>query len=613
MGARQVAANKTSETGTSVDFPEIEAPIGEILASGDVAQHSLPMISTGGLNGLERAPAQSSITAIEPIIFTVPAESLLVATVPRSDFFAPQEQSNIVNHLNQLLAHEADILPMPITEDTLISNISEGQLLPRLLANIDQNVLDVRALNTAPIGETLSPHSMLQNQTLLVNAAASIGAAVPRIHPTQLWYAPDNEQVALNQTWNVIQHGLFSSINVLQHPELKPLFEDGEKPSQVPTETVLARFLNHHVQNYLAEHPQDKSKLPANFKVDDNLTNSLTIPIAMTLHQLAKTPTTTNQDAPAPTNINDLNRMPLPLSAGGAGAPFAHPNAGADGSETSSQDAALSRNPLQHEATLVQTNPSTAQQADPRMLSQGRLPHTGNSGCAGMPPKGPGLVGGNAPNSIYSMNPLLRSGQSRGGSCDPRRMGPSGPTAPAICVTYTNNPLMGGGRPGGGSCEPHGMGPGGMSEPANSALNYHNPLVMPGGQHGGGWCGQHDMGPIGANLPTADSAMNSNNPLVSGNQPDGGSCGPLGMGPSGVDAPTKSATNSNNPCMCGGQPSRAHGCSRRIWRQSSMPSQGAFRTRAAKMTRPSTSLRKIRMRPPRSASSATGRSLLDSS
>ncbi|EOD10252.1 hypothetical protein EMIHUDRAFT_67717, partial [Emiliania huxleyi CCMP1516] len=199
----------------------------------------------------------------------------------------------MVSHINNVL-RDAPVLsggPMNPLGNDVLHKVADGELLGSLLATSDPDALDLRALNTAPLdGSDLSPEAQLENHTLLVNAAASVGAAVPMIHETQLLYAPQHKQVALQQAYNIIKHGLLSKINVMTQPHLAALLADGEKPGQVPPEALLSRWINKHVDDYLRQHPQDRRRLPTEVAVSETLDGDISTQLAMALHQVAKEP-----------------------------------------------------------------------------------------------------------------------------------------------------------------------------------------------------------------------------------------------------------------------------------------------------------------------------------
>ena len=265
-------------------FPEVKEPIQDPLLEPPayVSERT------------EEAPLEpEELLPEQPSVFEVPPDHGPVASVPPAEAFDPQEQADLVSHINNVLRDAPVLARGPINPlgDAVLHKIADGELLGSLLAQNAPDAIDLRALNAAPTGgPALAPELALENHTLLVNAAASVGAAVPQIHETQLLFAPDNKQVALQQAYNIIKNGLLSKINAATVPFLAQLLEDGEKPGQVPPEALLSRWVNKHVDDYLMQHPQDRRRLPTEHVVSEALDGDITTQLAMALHQAAKEP-----------------------------------------------------------------------------------------------------------------------------------------------------------------------------------------------------------------------------------------------------------------------------------------------------------------------------------
>jgi len=602
---RQVNVNKTAEVGTTANFPDPKGMSPEPKVADPVPEDTGPVETRSAF-------VETMASPVEPTVFEVPPERLPVAEVPKGEFFGAQEQANIVNHLNELLQHEADILPAPLNpwSDEVLDKIGEGQLLSRALAKIDPDVLDLRALNKAAPGEVLSPLAMLQNNTLLVNAAASIGKAVPHIHETQLLYAPDNKQVALNQTWNIVQHGLLSKINVMTHPELKALLENGEKPSQVPVEALLARYLNKQVENYLEQHPQDRRQLPSDLKIDEKLEGDLTVPIAMALHQLAHVPIDSQPvegGVGTPTSITGANASHLPFSNGagpsGAYTPQGVPFGPSSGSPSSGSNLLI--NPLHGGINLAPTstftpqtassNPGGPTDANSKMVSNSPLGLSGKPDLAEL--SAPIGAGGAADptnaagsNMIHS-SPLAVSSQpyTAGASAPQATCGWAGPSQPANCSMISNDLLTTSGQPGSsGAFAPEDIGgatigsnptnghgiaritlahggiipastspflaqpTGGTGETGSDGTAAgNNPLMMLKGMGPGGAFNPDGTAVGSPGSSSAHSNITSNNPLVfnNGAGPGGASVTLDGAGIGLSSASASSNLNNINPLM----------------------------------------------------------------
>ena len=84
------------------------------------------------------------------------------AEVDPQEAFDPQEQADMVSHINNVL-RDAPVLsggPMNPLGNDVLHKVAGGELLGSLLATSDPDALDLRALNTAPLdGSDLSPEA----------------------------------------------------------------------------------------------------------------------------------------------------------------------------------------------------------------------------------------------------------------------------------------------------------------------------------------------------------------------------------------------------------------------------------------------------------------------
>ena len=81
--------------------------------------------------------------------------------------------------------------------------VSEGVLLNKFVLHVDEDALDLRALNVPAGGTALGPEARLQNHTLCSNAATSIGCGVRGLKPQQLVDAVNHKQPTLQLIWNL--------------------------------------------------------------------------------------------------------------------------------------------------------------------------------------------------------------------------------------------------------------------------------------------------------------------------------------------------------------------------------------------------------------------------
>lgn len=111
---------------------------------------------------------------------------------------------------------------MPVKGTGLFKVVSDGLVMCKLIndaipGTIDERVLNVKNPNTFQIHE---------NQIVAINSAKSIGCSVINIGPPDL--IEGREHLVLGLVWQIVKIGLFSRINLVNHPELYMLLEDGE-------------------------------------------------------------------------------------------------------------------------------------------------------------------------------------------------------------------------------------------------------------------------------------------------------------------------------------------------------------------------------------------------
>jgi hypothetical protein len=106
---------------------------------------------------------------------------------------------------------------------------------------IDERVLNKTNLNAFRITE---------NQTLCINSAKAIGCNVVNIGPQDL--IEGKTHLVLGLIWQIVKIGLFSKINLVNHPELYRLLEEGETIEdflKLPIDQILLRWMNYHLKN----------------------------------------------------------------------------------------------------------------------------------------------------------------------------------------------------------------------------------------------------------------------------------------------------------------------------------------------------------------------------
>jgi len=121
-----------------------------------------------------------------------------------------------------------------------------------------------------------------------INSASSIGCNVVNIGAGDL--IDGTPHLVLGLIWQIIRIGLLSMVNLVQHPELYRLLEDGETIEdlmKLPPEQILLRWVNYHLKN------AGSNKRIANFSGDIKDSEAYTI----LLKQIAPKDKGVNDDA----------------------------------------------------------------------------------------------------------------------------------------------------------------------------------------------------------------------------------------------------------------------------------------------------------------------------
>jgi len=105
--------------------------------------------------------------------------------------------------------------------------------------------IDERVLNK----KNLNPFRIAENQTLCIQSAKAIGCNVINIGAKDLM--DGRTHLVLGLIWQIVKIGLFSKINLINHPELYRLLEPGETIEdllKLPIEQILLRWFNYHLK-----------------------------------------------------------------------------------------------------------------------------------------------------------------------------------------------------------------------------------------------------------------------------------------------------------------------------------------------------------------------------
>ena len=195
------------------------------------------------------------IKTIQALKATTAAATVLGTTCDQapsemmSTYFPQDKIYAIVDWINLHLLDDPDVMhKLPIAErrGDLFTSIGDGIILCKLINISVPGTIDERAINKDQLNET----TIIENMTLAINSASSIGCYMVKIRPQDL--AERRPLLVLSFLWQVVKVGLFSEVSVKNCPSLLCLLKDGEDLSDlmamIPQE-VLLRWLNYHLEN----------------------------------------------------------------------------------------------------------------------------------------------------------------------------------------------------------------------------------------------------------------------------------------------------------------------------------------------------------------------------
>lgn len=172
------------------------------------------------------------------------------ATDATAHSFSEEEKAAFSDYINTTLAKDKDVgnrLPINGQDDSLFKSVEDGILLCKLINDAIPDTIDERVLNK---GTNLNPFKKTENQCVAINSAKAIGCNVVNIGPADL--ISGTPHLVLGLIWQIIRIGLFSRINLVNHPELYRLLEPGETIEdllKLPIEQILLRWVNYHLKN----------------------------------------------------------------------------------------------------------------------------------------------------------------------------------------------------------------------------------------------------------------------------------------------------------------------------------------------------------------------------
>eukprot|EP01120_Amphizonella_sp_Union-15-10_P011300 TRINITY_DN474_c0_g2_i1.p1 TRINITY_DN474_c0_g2~~TRINITY_DN474_c0_g2_i1.p1 ORF type:complete len:522 (-),score=107.79 TRINITY_DN474_c0_g2_i1:73-1638(-) len=208
--------------------------------------------------------------------------------------YSEEEQEAFVEWINDQLRGDKDLgKRIPISKDKLFTEISDGLLICKLINHAVPDTIDERVLNK---GVNPNIFKKTENQNVCINSASSIGCNVVNIGAGDL--IEGTPHLVLGLIWQIIRIGLLNQVNLVQHPELYRLLEDGEKIEdlmKLPPEQILLRWVNYHLKN------AGSNKRINNFSGDIKDSEAYTI----LLNQIAPKDKGVNTDA---LSVKDVNK-----------------------------------------------------------------------------------------------------------------------------------------------------------------------------------------------------------------------------------------------------------------------------------------------------------------
>jgi hypothetical protein len=164
--------------------------------------------------------------------------------------WSEEEKEAFADYINTALAKDKDIgsrLPINPKDNSLFASVNDGLLICKLINDAIPETIDERVLNK---GTNLNNFKIHENQSVAINSAKAIGCNIVNIGAQDL--IDGTPHLVLGLIWQIIRIGLFSRINLVNHPELYRLLEPGETIEdllKLPVDQILLRWVNYHLKN----------------------------------------------------------------------------------------------------------------------------------------------------------------------------------------------------------------------------------------------------------------------------------------------------------------------------------------------------------------------------
>ena len=177
----------------------------------------------------------------------------------------------VINHIEQaafakwinksLESDEETKMYLPLNEegDDLYERCSDGVLLCKMINKAQPGTIFEKCINFPAAGQPLSDHQKLENCSLAINSAKSIGCNIVSTESDDILKDDiqkdedflDSFKKALPMlVWQVIKMDLLVDITIPQHSDLVLLLEPGEvlaNPRLLSAEQLLMRWVNYHL------------------------------------------------------------------------------------------------------------------------------------------------------------------------------------------------------------------------------------------------------------------------------------------------------------------------------------------------------------------------------
>ncbi|KAJ4458773.1 putative actin binding protein [Paratrimastix pyriformis] len=209
-----------------------------------------------------------------------PHLTVVQGTVSGVHAYSQEEKTAFVEYLNLRLAGDPDLaslLPIPSDGEELFRVVGNGILLCKLVNNTKPGTIEERFINKKP---RLSVFEIHENLNLALNSAKAIGCSLINIGAVDMIEGRPHLVLAL--IWQLMRLGMTSKINLVDHPELFRLLEEGESLDtfrKQPPEAILMRWFNYHLRK--ANHPATHAVTNFSSDVKDSINYTVL------LHQIA--------------------------------------------------------------------------------------------------------------------------------------------------------------------------------------------------------------------------------------------------------------------------------------------------------------------------------------